>query len=138
MLEDQPSIFTFGGSADFRRWMKTVSWSAVMWHFGTRWEGRLPSGSSSARMGTTMKKIVETIGPFQLMGSGAGEVDAVPFDRPAVVVATAYIQFKAAQGVLRIVADAPESATDADFAKFWDEDATRSNDAVKSIGRVQG
>jgi hypothetical protein len=72
-------------------------------------------------MGTTMKKIVETIGPFQLMGSGAGEVDAVPFDRPAVVVATAYIQFKAAQGVLRIVADAPESATDADFAKFWEE-----------------
>jgi tripartite-type tricarboxylate transporter receptor subunit TctC len=26
----------------------------------------------------------------------------------------------------------------ADFAKFWDEDANRSADAVKSIGRVQG
>ena len=26
----------------------------------------------------------------------------------------------------------------ADFAKFWDEDAKRSDDAVKSIGRVQG
>jgi tripartite-type tricarboxylate transporter receptor subunit TctC len=26
----------------------------------------------------------------------------------------------------------------ADFAKFWDADAKRANDAVRSIGRVQG
>jgi tripartite-type tricarboxylate transporter receptor subunit TctC len=32
----------------------------------------------------------------------------------------------------------PGYLTTADFARFWDEDAGRSSDAVKSIGRVQG
>ena len=32
----------------------------------------------------------------------------------------------------------PSYLSAADFAKFWDEDAKRSDDAVRQIGKVQG
>lgn len=69
-----------------------------------------------------MKMIVETTGPHMLMGSLMNGADAVPHDRPAVVLATTYIQLKAAAGALKILKqDLPDAAEDAEFAKYLAE-----------------
>lgn len=69
-----------------------------------------------------MKMIVETVGPYMLLGSTMNGSDAVEHNRPCVVVATTYIQLKAAAGVVKILKqDLPDEANDADFAGFWAE-----------------
>jgi tripartite-type tricarboxylate transporter receptor subunit TctC len=68
----------------------------------------------------------------------------VPKGTPAAIVKTlggaidtaaASPQFNAA---ITNIGLEPSYLSAADFAKFWDEDAKRADDAVKSIGRVQG
>jgi tripartite-type tricarboxylate transporter receptor subunit TctC len=67
-----------------------------------------------------------------------------PKGTPAPVVATLGTNLdKAASSTLFTTAVAniglePGYLNAADFAKFWDVDAKRAEDAVKSIGRVQG
>lgn len=69
-----------------------------------------------------MKMIVETTGPFQLSGSTMDGADVVPFNRPAVVQATSYIQMKAAAGQVKVLhQEVPMEATDEGFLEHWKE-----------------
>jgi hypothetical protein len=78
-----------------------------------------------------MKMIVETTGSFMLMGSAMNGADRVEFDRPCVVLATTYIQLKAAAGALNILKQGlPDSASDEDFAEYL---ASAKGDAALAI-----
>lgn len=70
------------------------------------------------------KAIVETIGPFQLTGSMFDLSDAVPFDRPAVVVRTSFIDVKIGadvDGRLKLYGNVDDEATDADWLEHITE-----------------
>lgn len=67
------------------------------------------------------KLIVETPDSTQLMGSLFSGEDRVPFDRPAVVVQTSYIELKLASRAVVKLADVPDSATDATWAEHLAE-----------------
>jgi hypothetical protein len=66
-----------------------------------------------------MKKLlVETPDNTQLMGSLHSGADRVPFDRPAVVLQTGYIELKLDTKALTQLAELPETATDESWAEF--------------------
>lgn len=68
------------------------------------------------------KLLVETKGPFFLMGSRLDLADRVQHERPCVVLATSYIETKAAEGVLLIIRnDLPQEANDVDWAAHYAE-----------------
>jgi hypothetical protein len=65
------------------------------------------------------KMIVETKGAYQLAGSMMDGSDRVPFDRPAVVAKSTYIELKIQSEVSGLAVhadDLPDTASDEDFA----------------------
>lgn len=75
------------------------------------------------------KAIVETRGSYFLMGSLHSGEDRVPFERPAVVLRTYYIdsRVQAGAGYLRVLADElPPEANDTDWLEVLE--STRAED----------
>jgi tripartite-type tricarboxylate transporter receptor subunit TctC len=72
------------------------------------------------------------VGLFAPKGTPAAIVQALA---AAIDKAGASAQFNAAMTNIGLE---PGYLSAADFAKFWDEDANRSDDAVRQIGKVQG
>lgn len=78
-----------------------------------------------------MKLLVETTGEFMLMDtSGRQEVQAA---RPSVVDNTNFINGRIASGFLKGLGPLKDDATDAEFAKYFDESKGDSNLAVESF-----
>lgn len=72
------------------------------------------------------KLIVETYGSYQLTGSTFDRSDAVPFDRPAVVVQNLFIQIRLDAhrdfgGALKNYGEVADIATDADWERHLTE-----------------
>lgn len=79
----------------------------------------------------TMKVIAHTTGAFQLLDQLSG--DHIPHHRPAVITRTSFISQRLAADQLKIVAEVPDAATDAEFAKHWQESNGDLELAVQSF-----
>jgi hypothetical protein len=80
---------------------------------------------------TNMKVIAHTTGSFQLLDQLSG--DHIPHHRPAVITRTSFITQRLAADQLKIVAEVPDAATDAEFAKHWAESEGDLELAVQSF-----
>jgi hypothetical protein len=83
-----------------------------------------------------MKVIAHTTGSFQLIDNLSG--DHIPHHRPAVVKRTPFITQRLAADQLKVVAEVPDEATDADFAKHWESSEGDLDLAVQSYQATFG
>lgn len=66
-----------------------------------------------------MKVIAHTTGNFQLLDGLSG--DLLSAHRPSVVTRTPFIRERVGLEQVKVIAEAPDAATDAEFAKHWKE-----------------
>lgn len=79
-----------------------------------------------------MKAIVETTKPIMLVDPYSG--DLVEPDRPYVVAFTQFIQSRIGSGELRVLKGGlPETASDAEFAKFFKDSDGKADLAVEAF-----
>ena len=77
-----------------------------------------------------MKILVETTGEFQLVDPFTLEL--MPFDRPAVVTSTSFVETRAAKGEVVVLSQLTEEATDEEFAAYWREASDIAVESFKS------
>ena len=76
-----------------------------------------------------MKLILETTGPFQLVGEG----HRVPFNRPAVLPTSHFVQQYTATAALRVLAQVNDDATDQEFVTYLESSEGDQELAVSSF-----
>jgi len=77
-----------------------------------------------------LKILVETTGEFQLVDPFTLEL--MPFDRPAVVTSTSFVETRAAKGEVVVLSQLTEEATDEEFAAYWREASDIAVESFKS------
>jgi hypothetical protein len=74
--------------------------------------------------------LVETTGAFSLLGPNGVDVKRL---RPTVIERSSFVEVQCANGQLRVLAELPDEATDAEFAKFWEESEGDEELAIESF-----
>ena len=77
-----------------------------------------------------MKILCETTGSFSLLDSHQGVY--IEPGRPAIVEMSEFINQRTMLGQLRKVGDVPDTASDAEFAKYWHDSEGNKDLAVSS------
>lgn len=77
-----------------------------------------------------MKILVETTGEFQLVDPETLEL--MPFNRPAVVTSTTFVESRAAKGEVIVLFPVTDEATDEEFATYWNEASDIAVESFKS------